>query len=134
MEDVSSRRLVRFVPAFAYMGLIFFLSSRQARELPQFSWMQFDKVLHALEYGGLGFLLMLGLRRVIQRPAVAVCVAAGLGLAYGVGDEFHQSFVPGRQGNDPGDMTADLIGATLGAISFVVLMRLLRKKKEALPS
>jgi VanZ family protein len=47
---------------------------------------------------------------------------------FGVADEFHQSFVPGRQGNDLGDMTADLIGATLGAMSFLVLRRIFRRE------
>jgi len=130
VEDVSRRPVLRFLPALAYMGLIFFLSSRSSNELPQYSWMRFDKLLHTLEYGGLGFLLMFGLTRWVRHSVAALALAAALGLLYGVSDEFHQSFVSGRQGNDPGDMTADLIGATLGAIAFLVLTRLLRKKRS----
>ncbi len=127
MEDVKA---LRFLPALAYMGLIFFLSSHPGDDLPKYSWMQFDKVLHTLEYAGLGFFLMFGLSRSIQRPWLAVVAAALIGLAYGVSDEFHQSFVPRRQGNDPGDMAADLLGATLGAIGWLVLSRLFKKERH----
>jgi VanZ family protein len=115
------------------MGLIFFLSSHPGDELPKYGWMQFDKVLHTLEYAGLGFFLMVGLTALVERPWLAVLLAALIGLAYGISDEYHQSFVPHRQGNDPGDMAADLLGATLGAIGWLVLARLLRRpntKKE----
>ena len=31
-------------------------------------------------------------------------------------DEWHQSHVPGRSGNDPADFAADLLGAVAGAL------------------
>jgi VanZ family protein len=40
--------------------------------------------------------------------AVLLCAA------YGVGDEFHQRFVPGRQA-DPADVAKDVAGALVGA-------------------
>jgi VanZ family protein len=40
-----------------------------------------------------------------------------------VSDELHQSFVSGRNGNDPGDLTADLLGSVLGAIAYLALRR-----------
>jgi VanZ family protein len=36
----------------------------------------------------------------------------------GVADEFHQSFVPGRQGNDPFDLMADILGSLCGSLVF----------------
>lgn len=40
-------------------------------------------------------------------------------------DEFHQSHVPGRSGNDPADLAADLLGAFCGALVFRKSHRLL---------
>ncbi len=113
------RNVFRWLPVALYAALIFYLSSKPASGLPGWWFMRYDKVLHTLEYGGLGFLLARALP--LRRPLPRVLLCAALGLAFGVSDEFHQTFVAGRQGNDLGDMTADLIGATLGAMSFVVL-------------
>lgn len=112
----------RWLPVVAYAALIFFLSSKSGHELPRWSFMKYDKVLHACEYGGFGFLLTnaLGVRRYWLAVVIAVL--------FGVTDELHQTFVPGRQGNDLGDLTADLVGALLGAISYLVLARLLRPR------
>jgi VanZ family protein len=120
--------LFRWLPVLGYMGLITYLSSQTGSGLPTFWFMRFDKVLHTLEYGGLGFLLYRALGASIDRRPIRWLCAAVLGLAFGVVDEFHQSFVAGRQGNDPGDMLADLIGASLGATAFLVLAHLFSPK------
>ncbi|HEY7954375.1 MAG TPA: VanZ family protein [Polyangia bacterium] len=126
MEDVK-RALSGWLPVLAYLGIITFLSSRTGSSLPTWSFMKHDKVLHTIEYGGLGFLLCRALGPHVRRPGAQVALAAALGLAFGVLDEFHQSFVAGRNGNDPGDMTADLTGALLGALAFFALRRLFSK-------
>ena len=65
-----------------------------------------DKIGHAGLYAVLGGLL----RVATGRGGVAVALAAG----YGVTDEVHQAFVPGRS-PDPLDWLADVVGAALGA-------------------
>lgn len=95
----------RFLTAAAlYMGAIFWLSAQPGDRvgIPA-PW---DKLVHATAYAVLGALLQLGL----GRPAVA-WVAAAL---YGLSDEVHQYFVPGRM-FDLGDWLADAVGAALGA-------------------
>jgi VanZ family protein len=133
MEDVSLSVAARFLPALFYMGFIFWMSSQTLQvPLPIPEWLSWDKLLHACEYGLLGFLLMLGVRPLVERAWLQVAIVTALGLAWGVSDEFHQSFVPGRNGNDLGDMSADLIGSALGAIAFLLLRRVtatLRKKE-----
>jgi VanZ family protein len=116
----------RFLPIILYAALITYLSSKTGSDLPHYEWMKYDKVLHALEYSGLGFLFC----RALGAFRYRIPVAAAMGLAFGVLDEFHQTFVPGRQGNDLGDMTADLVGATLGAIAYVVLEHLIGKVRR----
>ncbi|MEY3896711.1 MAG: hypothetical protein RLZZ214_2231 [Verrucomicrobiota bacterium] len=52
----------------------------------------------------------------------AVVVVALIGAL----DEYHQSFTPGRSGNDPFDWLADLLGATAGAFAFKRIHHLLK--------
>jgi len=55
--------------------------------------------------------------------SIAFCSAVG-GL-----DEYHQSFTPGRSGNDLGDWLADTLGGTAGALLIIkfILPHLLDK-------
>lgn len=70
-------------------------------------------VAHFLEYLVFGVLLTNLLRQYM--PLRRACVLAILiASAYGVTDEFHQYFVPGRM-TDPIDWFVDTIGASLGA-------------------
>jgi VanZ family protein len=123
---------VRWIPVVLYCALITWLSSHSGSELPKYEWMKYDKVLHAMEYSGLGFLLCCALKQLHRGARIGVSI--GLGLLFGVIDEFHQSFVAGRQGNDLGDMTADLVGSTLGAIAFVVLAHLMQRMRNKEPA
>lgn len=68
---------------------------------------------HFCEYALFGFLLQnaLGCSLTPRRALLLAVVAAS---AYGVTDEFHQLFVPGRA-CDPVDWLVDTAGATLGA-------------------
>jgi VanZ family protein len=95
------------------MALIFALSSIE--QTPPMSEGT-DKDLHALLYAGLGMVLIRacagGWRRRVTPSMVIIAVAVAF--AYGVGDEFHQSFMPLRQ-PDPLDVAADTVGAALSA-------------------
>jgi VanZ family protein len=70
---------------------------------------------HSAGYAGLGALVARALAggfgaRLTGWQAVG---AVAMTTAYGVSDEWHQSFVPGRDA-DPLDVRADAIGAVLG--------------------
>lgn len=77
---------------------------------------------HFCEYALFGFLLQnaLGCEAPARR---AVLLAVATASAYGVTDEFHQLFVPGRA-CDPVDWLVDTAGAALGAL---VAWRTLRR-------
>ena len=76
-----------------------------------------DVSLHSLAYFGLTLLLIRALAGnqwsgvTVSTLAVAWAIAA----AYGVSDEWHQSFVPNRQA-DVRDVIANAIGALAAAI------------------
>ena len=61
-----------------------------------------------------------GLGRVL--PGRAVAITTLLATLYGASDEWHQSFVPGRDAS-AGDVAKDLGGALTGALLFRRLSR-----------
>jgi hypothetical protein len=139
VEDVAGARgrsraaglLSGWLPLLAYAGLIFYLSSRTGGGLPRWWFMRYDKVLHAGEYFWLAVLLYRALRSVGMRVRSAVIGAIAASILFGASDEFHQSFVAGRQGNDLGDLTADTVGATLGSLTAAWAGRVITRKRRA---
>ena len=81
------------------------------------------KLAHFVEYFILGGLLYLDWS-LLGKPSLLP--AAGTGLLAAAGDEFLQTFVPGRSG-EVADVLLDLFGVVVGA----GLLLLLRKRKEA---
>lgn len=111
------KRYLPIVPALSYMGLIYFLSCRPSPELltdwPVFLGM---KLLHLLEYGFLSFLWLWGLGRSTRWPLLRlIVVAVSITFLWGVSDEIHQYFVPGRSAR-AADALTDLVGAVLMAL------------------
>jgi VanZ family protein len=108
--------------AIAWAGVIFFLSSQPGIDTPPLFPHQ-DKLLHAIAFGLLGFLVLGGLRPGkdgYSRGQLLLAIAiAG---TYGVLDEVHQHFVPGRM-PDVLDVLADLIGAVLGVYLLHAFVR-----------
>ncbi len=83
-----------------------------------------DKVVHAVEYGILAVLLARAVRLTSLTASLPLVFAIALYFAvfYGVTDEFHQSFVPGRSA-DFDDLLADTIGAAIAAAGYLFWQR-----------
>lgn len=113
------RAAVAFLPALAFAGLVFYLSSLE-NPLPEVTSRLWDKLGHTLEYGALGALLAWPLWRMVPRRAFLL--AAVLASAYGASDELHQAFVPGREASAR-DWVADTVGGLLGAGAALWLRR-----------
>jgi VanZ family protein len=80
---------------------------------------------HVFEYAVFGALAFVVLRLYFAaRPAVLLAVAAWLAsVAYGISDEFHQSFVPNRDATWV-DVVFDATGAAIGiAVAWYALWR-----------
>ena len=99
--------------ALGWAGVIFYLSSQPGTDIPPLFFGE-DKLLHALVFGILGFFTLGAMKTTADgyRP-FQIWLAAGLVTGYGVLDEFHQHFVPGRT-PDILDVMADAAGAMLG--------------------
>jgi VanZ family protein len=109
-----------WLPAVLYMTAIFILSSISDLGPPPIG--ASDKSLHMLMYSGLGALVLYPLAHgalagVTWRRGLAAIVIATL---YGVSDEFHQSFVPGRT-PEMLDVVADGVGAACGVVVIGLL-------------
>jgi len=118
--------------ALSWAGLIFYLSSQPSIETPSLFPGQ-DKLFHLMAFGILGLLTMGALQashggyptRQVWRVALAV-------MLYGILDEFHQYFVPGRSA-DVYDVLADAIGGLLGVWAMYYLVRILVRRSPGLP-
>lgn len=106
-------RIGRTLPALAWAGLIWWSSSTPGDGTSWLAWAWLDlplldKVAHALLFGVLAALL-----RYAGLSAQGAIVGA---VAWGVLDEVHQAFVPGRS-PELGDLAADTLGATLAVLA-----------------
>jgi VanZ family protein len=114
--------LVRYwLPVLLYVSLIFGLSSFPGLQAPVDLGIS-DKLVHATEYGLLGFLLVRALRgsNAISASAPAAAASVLIGLVVALADELYQSLVPGRS-SDPLDYAADASGLVLAATLFLIL-------------
>jgi VanZ family protein len=115
------RRATLWLPPLAYMLVIFHFSS-ESRPMPIVTEHVWDKLLHFLEYGGLGALWYRALRGEGLSATRAVISAAAATAAYGASDEWHQSFVPLRDASIR-DWLTDLLGGSVGASLYEALGR-----------
>ena len=113
-------------PVIAYAGIIFYFSSLSnplPQGLPTFNYM--DLLMHAGEYFILSLLLLRALRHSLaKRPFLLSVVIASL---YGVTDEVHQLFVPGRY-FAVSDIMANAFGACLVLVLLLVEKKVNKKR------
>lgn len=104
-------RSLRFVPMVLIMGTIFFLSHQAGTELPFSLLPGLDKLAHAVIYALLAASVLFGVsREVLQvKPFKTGVLVVFICLLYGLTDEYHQTFIPGREAS-LGDLTADVVG------------------------
>jgi VanZ family protein len=108
-----TRALGLWGPVVLYMAVIFHASSQTDVPLPPGLG---DKPTHSIAYTLLGVLVVRALAGGLGAPIAASTALLGIIIttAYGVSDEIHQMFVPGRFA-DLADVAADAVGASIGA-------------------
>lgn len=104
----------QIVPLVILMGTIFFLSHLPGSELQLVEIPMFDKFAHGVVYGLLAGAALYAVPPEIRRarPQRTALMIMFFCVAYGISDEFHQSFVPGRE-TSLGDLAADSVGAAV---------------------
>jgi len=102
-----------WLPVVFWMVGIYFISGLPKSDVPELFPFQ-DVIYHLLAYAVLAFLFGRAFKN--SSPGLAprhiLLLAAFFGSLYGVSDEFHQSFVPGRSASG-----IDLLMDTLGSIA-----------------
>jgi VanZ family protein len=117
-------RLPRWVrdilPLFFWMGLIFFLSNQPRLIVieDEVSEKLVYKLAHVLAYAVLAWLWWRALSPNRQATWPVLGMAVGLATLYGVSDEYHQLFVPGRHAH-----IADVLFDLAGALAMALLLR-----------
>lgn len=110
-----------------WFGTLWWLSSAP-REIPGTQDIaNFDKLCHfGYFFGGAGLFAALLYRLRPARPdwstILALCMVAGM--IVGRLDEWHQTHVPNRSGDDINDFLADMTGTLCGALVFRRMHRL----------
>jgi VanZ family protein len=108
---------VRWLLAACWMGGIFYLSQQSSPLAASPSELE-SNVAHVVLYGTLAALLYWAVRSSAAgdeagQHSIVFAFAFALAVLYGVSDELHQAFVPGRTASRM-DVAFDAIGAILG--------------------
>jgi len=129
---------VRWLPLLLWAAFIFATSANpQPYQLLPANWMQpinpanhtslsWDEVLgrfsHAGEYAVLGLMAARAIAWKSRAKPIQLAMAWAGSTLYGLSDEIHQMYVPGRT-FQLGDLVLDMIGAFLGIFLFFIVQR-----------
>ena len=120
--------MLYWLPALAWMGVIFYLSSRTGDDLQSlFPFINDFNPGHIAAYFILALLCYFALRKNgSSRPYL---ISFLLCVAYGISDEIHQYFVPTSY-PDAADLARDILGAALALGAIYLHQRLRRSSKK----
>lgn len=116
------------LPPLIVASTIFYFSSLESVDFIHEVITIQDKFLHITAYCVLGITLIfasLGILKNTSKRNIIIFVIL-LGALYGISDEIHQSFVPGRNA-DVFDWLADLIGIGISFIFYPLILKLVNK-------
>ena len=113
-------RIVDGVVLALYCGLIYWLSDQPWLPVPSMFENQ-DKFHHLGAYFIMGTLAWRNFRHYLRNPGFLTAISIAFCSLYGISDEWHQSFVVGRNA-DGLDWLADTAGATIAVFTIRHLM------------
>lgn len=123
LGGIPKSRTTAILLLAGYVVLIFVMSSRPRPRSP-FDLQHADKLVHAVEYGILGWLLAraVGARGNLSAGRVAFTCILGAVLV-GAADELNQARVPGRD-SSVWDLVADASGAAAAVLLWLKVRRM----------
>jgi VanZ family protein len=130
MPDKKYFRIFLKLPALIIVAVIWFLSSQSILPKPK-GILGFDKLQHFAAFAVFSGAVCLWVPREKWkgRGRLFALIAAIIGSAYGIIDEAHQYFVPGRDCN-VWDWIADTLGSAAGVAVFAGLVALADRYKS----
>ncbi|WP_150046112.1 MULTISPECIES: VanZ family protein [Methylomonas] len=109
-----NNRTLDFSVLLGFCSLIFWLSAQETLPVPMmFDWQ--DKLEHAAAYFAIGICSWRALRHTGFGELRLALASAAFCSLYGLSDEWHQSFVPGRE-TSALDWLADTLGASAASV------------------
>ncbi len=111
-----------WIPVLMWALFIFSFSSVTTPQIAEDHWQDFfiKKLAHLIEYGVFSLLLFRALKGSGFNSNKAFLYSLSISIVYGITDEFHQSFTPGRE---PTVRDATIDG--LGSLSVLLAIRYL---------
>jgi VanZ family protein len=110
--------------ALVYAVLILIVSSIPDLKTPQLGFENQDKLYHFIEYSIFSVLLFFALlnsnKNFLRKNVLLISLL--IGASFGILDELHQKFIPGRTA-DILDFTADFVGVALIQVCFWIYHR-----------
>ncbi len=130
MAVITDNRLKRFLslwaPVAGCMGLIFYASCLPAKNIPSL-FPHEDILFHGTVYAILALFFYRALNNTnfrLEQPGLIVFTVL-FGFFYGITDEFHQLFTPGRSCSGF-DLMVDTIGSLAGGLTGGILHKWLK--------
>jgi VanZ family protein len=119
------KNILRKIPAIAVMAAITILSALPGDNQLLNSFELHDKLKHIIAYFVLGLSLCLWIpsKKWLTKPIIYGVIIVVACTVFGILDEFHQSFVPGRSGNDLGDIAANFIGGLFSPFMYFAAIK-----------
>ncbi len=109
------RKLLFWIPSIIWAIIIFSISNKSGNELPSLKF-GLDKLAHIVVYSFLSYLLLFAyVNTSNQKYLRKIYLAFLIAFLYGIFEEFHQLFVPGRFFSFA-DMYANLVGSIIGIL------------------
>lgn len=102
-----------------YCSFIFWLSSQSTLPTPMLFLHQ-DKIHHMGAYFIMGILAWRLFNQCFKRPIITFIISFCFCSLYGLSDEWHQSYVPGRDA-DVFDWLADSVGAFIALVTIQLI-------------
>ena len=124
-----------FLPGIAWFFVVGILTLMPASDVPQVSWMDnipnFDKLVHAVLFGGLAFLFALPILKshFSQKQKLNYSIRISLAaIVWGITIEFLQKFYVPSRDFDLLDWAADIVGVIIALWLIIIILNYLQKK------
>jgi VanZ family protein len=117
---------LRKIPAILVMLGIFILSGLPGNDPFLNSFHFNDKIKHIIAYLvlGIAFCMWIPRKRWLEKAFMWGLLIVVICTICGISDEYHQPFVPGRSGNDIGDIMADFTGGLISVFIYFFAVKI----------
>ena len=115
--NTGFKKFVKYwLAVLLWMGVIFYFSCLPGKDIPSLFPFQ-DVLFHVIIYAALAYLFYRALKNTYTQLGLLKLIffTVVFGFIYGLSDEFHQSFVPGRDAS-AFDVFIDTLGSFMGSL------------------